>query len=62
MQRTIENVGGEPTKRLILFGHRIHVKNVPLSVIFDENAISGTREKACEPIVGVKLSLAKLEI
>lgn len=34
VQKTIENVGGDPTEGgLVLFGLRVHVKNVPLSVI-----------------------------
>lgn len=70
MQRTIENVGDDPTEGgLVLFGLRVHVKNVPLSVILvlrmnsTGTRTSGTREKACGAIVGepsIELSLARL--
>lgn len=66
MQRTIENVGGDPTKQLILFELRIYVKNVPLSIILVlriNSMKTRYREKARGLItrIEIKLSLAKLE-
>ena len=63
MQRTIENVGDDPTNFVYML-KTFSIRNISSTNKFDKNTISGAREKAYRAIAGVriKLSLAQLEI